>query len=141
MIRRRGFTLVEVLLALSLLGVFSLVAYRLLGANMKVTEATLMADSNSARFDRAVAALRTDVFDSASLEMPSPGLLRVHGSDKQIVEWKIDHNTICRTQASARRTWDVGQPLDLKLDGAVVLLSVNGDDQLAMAARPKGGTR
>ena len=141
MIRRRGFTLVEVLLALSLLGVFSLVAYRLLGANMKVTEATLMADSNSARFDRAVAALRTDVFDSASLEMPSPGLLRVHGSDKQLVEWKIDHNTICRTQASARRAWDVGQPLDLKLDGAVVLLSVNGDDQLAMAARPKGGTR
>lgn len=141
MIRRRGFSLIEILLTLSLLGVFSLLAFRLLGANMKVTEATLMADSNTARFDRAVAALRADVFDSASLEMPSPRLLRIHGSDKQIVDWEIDGNTIRRTRAAARRAWDVGQALDLKLDAAVVLLSINGNDQLAMAARPKGGMR
>jgi prepilin-type N-terminal cleavage/methylation domain-containing protein len=136
-----GFTLVETLLAVSLLGVFSLLAFRLIGSNMHITEATLAADSNTARFDRAVSMLRADVAGSTSIDMPEPGTLRIKGSDGQPIEWKITGNTLSRTLGTHLRVSDVGQPLNLKLDGAVVLLSTSDLNQIAMAPPPKGRER
>jgi len=141
MIHRRGFTLVEILLAVSLLGVFTLLASRLLGANMRITQGTLTADSNTARFDRAIRMLRTDVAASDSIESSAPGVVRIRNSANQTVEWKTAGNSVSRSIGTETREWEVGQPLHLKLDGAVVLLSVSPADEIAMASFPKGAPR
>jgi prepilin-type N-terminal cleavage/methylation domain-containing protein len=128
--KRRGFSLIEVLLALSLLGVFLLIASRVIVANIHAQTANLTAEGNTARFDRAVIALRADVANSKSVEMPEPAVLRIHLADNQTIEWRADHHSLIRS-ASDNRTWDVGQSLNFKLDGAVVLLS-DGTDEIAM---------
>jgi prepilin-type N-terminal cleavage/methylation domain-containing protein len=137
----RGFTLVETLLAVSLLAVFSLLAFRLLGANMHITRTTFTSNWNTARFDRAVRMLRADVTGSVSVEMPTPGLLRIHEAGNCTIEWKCTANSLSRSTGTEARTWDLGQHLHLKLDGAVVLLSVNPLDEIAMASLPKGASR
>jgi prepilin-type N-terminal cleavage/methylation domain-containing protein len=133
--KRRGFSLIEVLLALSLLGVFLLIASRVIVANFHTQAANLAAEGNTARFDRAVIMLREDVANSKSVEMPEAAVLRIHLPDNQTVEWRADHHSLSRS-ASDNRTWDIVQSLKFKLDGAVVLLS-DGTDEIAMA----GGAR
>jgi prepilin-type N-terminal cleavage/methylation domain-containing protein len=137
----RGFTLIEILLAVCLLGVFSLIAFRLIGANMHVTEATLAADANTARFDHAVRMLREDVAGSVSIEMPGQGSLQITASDGRSIEWKITGNSLSRTSGAELRIADLGQPLKLKLDGDVVVLSLSDVDQIAMAPSPRGAAR
>jgi type II secretory pathway pseudopilin PulG len=136
--RLRGFSLVDTLFAVSLLGVFTLLAARLLFANSGIVRATLDSDSNTARFDRAVAQLRADVQSSASIEMPQPGDLQIHEPGEKIVEWHAAARTLTRRSGDQLRSWDIGQPLALKLDGAVALLSITPTDEIALAATPKG---
>ena len=138
---RRGITLIDMLLAIALLGVFMLLAFRLVRASVHTTEQTLRADDNAARFDRAIGTLRADVADSASIEMPQPALLRIHGPDSQTIEWRSDRHSLSRSTPSENRTWDVGQPVNLKMDGAVVLVSASASDQIAMASVHSGGPR
>ena len=138
---QRGFTLTEMLLAIALLGVFLILAARLITTNFDITTATLTADSNSARFDQATSMLRGDMSESVAVEMPQPQLLRIHSAGNHVVEWQTGPNTLMRTEAKVNRTWHVGHSLNLQLDGAVVLLSANPVDQIAMASPPKGSMR
>jgi prepilin-type N-terminal cleavage/methylation domain-containing protein len=140
MSHRRGYSLLETLFAISLLGVFLLIASRVIVANFDTTRATLLADGNTSRFDRAVIALRADVVNSSSVEMPEPTLLRIHGPGNQTIEWRTDHNSLSRIASTDKRGWDVGQSLNLRLDGPVVLLS-DGSDQVAMTSIHAGGGR
>jgi prepilin-type N-terminal cleavage/methylation domain-containing protein len=141
MTHRRGFTLIEILLSVSLLGVFSLLAFRLIGANMDIARATRTANWNTARFDSAVRMLREDVSDSGSIETPRPELLRIRSPGNPPIEWEITGNSLSRSIGPDHRRWDVGQPLHLKVDGAVVLLSVSASDEIAMAPLPRGVSR
>lgn len=133
--KRRGFSLTEMLLAISLLGVFMLIASRVIVANVRAQGSNLAAEANTARFDRAVIMLREDVAHSKSVEMPEPATLRIHLANNQTVDWYTDHQSLAR-KASDNRAWDIGQTLKFKLDGAVVLLS-DGTDEIALA----GGAR
>jgi prepilin-type N-terminal cleavage/methylation domain-containing protein len=141
MIRRRGLSLVELILALSLLGVFSLLACRLLIGNLHVATDTVTADGNSLRFYGAIHALRADVFQSTSLEMPGPNLLRIHGPGNRIIDWQNDGDELSRSTASEKKDWIIGQPVNVNLDGSVVLVSANPNDQMAMASIHPGGGR
>jgi type II secretory pathway component PulJ len=136
--RRQAFSLVDTLLAVSLLGTFSLLAFRLVDANFHLVQATLAADSNTARFDRALQQLRTDVEASSALQMPQSGLLRIRLAGNQTVDWQSESSTLTRRGNGEVRSWTVGQPIELKLDGAVALLAISPIDKIAMAAHSGG---
>jgi prepilin-type N-terminal cleavage/methylation domain-containing protein len=138
---RRGFSLVEILLAISLLGVFMLIAFRLVVANTHIAAETLLADGNSAKFDGAIHALQADVFESSSIEMPGPNVLRIHGPGQRIVEWRDDQNSLSRSIGQDMRSWNIGRPINIKLDGAIVLVTANPGDQIAMASIHPGSVR
>lgn len=139
--RRQGYTLVDMLLAVMLLGTFLLLSARLLYANSHLIEATFTAESDTARFDRAIMQLREDVHHSTALEMPQPSLLRIHLADKSIVEWTAQAGTLARGSNGSSRFWNIDHTLQLNLDGAIVLLSVSPTDQIALAAMPAGATK
>jgi prepilin-type N-terminal cleavage/methylation domain-containing protein len=132
--RRRGLTLVELLIALSLLGVFALLVFRLLGANFRLSSATQTASGNSARFDDATGQLRADVSDSSSMEMTTANVLQIQRPGKPVVEWQCNRNVLSRKMTNEHRQWDVGSAVKLKLDGAVVLLGANSAEPIAMAS-------
>ena len=142
--RQRGFTLVEVLITLSLMGVFGVVAYQVIGANFTFTVATQAANDNAARFDIALRMLREDVFNSSTVEMPRADVLRVHGPGKQLAEWHCEHGVLSRKLGTENRGWDVGHPVNLKLDGVVVLLTTDSAEPIAIAplhVRSAGGPK
>jgi prepilin-type N-terminal cleavage/methylation domain-containing protein len=136
---RCGFTLVEVLIVLSLMGVFTTLAYRLLVANLRLTASVMDANNNSARLDDAVRLLRADVADSTSVEMPAAGVLRVHVAG-EVVEWRSDHDVLTRKTAPRERRWNVGTAVNLKMDGAVVLLVSGTAQPVAMASMHRSST-
>jgi prepilin-type N-terminal cleavage/methylation domain-containing protein len=139
--RRRGFSLIETLLAISLLGVFMLIAFRLVVANTHIAAATMVADGNSAKFEGAINTLRADVTGSCSIEMPFSTVLNIHGPGQQTVEWRSDQNFLSRSNGKDTRSWNIGRPINLKLDGAIVLITANPGDHIAMASIHPGGTR
>jgi prepilin-type N-terminal cleavage/methylation domain-containing protein len=136
--KQRGFSLVEILLAVALFGVFIVIAMHLLRANIDVARATISADVNSARFDSAIAALRADLADSSSCGLPQPGLLQIHLTDHQTVEWRTESDGLSRKQGAHVQNWIIDQELKLKVDGAIVLLGSPDDpaNQLAFASPP-----
>jgi prepilin-type N-terminal cleavage/methylation domain-containing protein len=132
--RRRGYSLVEMLVTLVLFAAFSVLAYRLVYANFQFLQGTIEADSNTARFDRAVVQLRADVQSSSKLEMKDAGHLRIQFVGDRVVQWKANSGVLSRVEKGQTRTWTVGHPIVLKLDGAVALLSISPTDEIAMAA-------
>jgi prepilin-type N-terminal cleavage/methylation domain-containing protein len=131
---RRGFTLVEILLAISLLGAFMLIASRVLEENFHVDSDLAMAQNTSARFDHAVRAMRDDVLHSVSIELSGAHMIRLKSSEQQTIEWTADHDSLSRKATGQTSTWHVGQPMSITLDQAVVLLCITPSNQIAMAS-------
>jgi type II secretory pathway component PulJ len=138
---RRGFALVDMLLAISLMGVFSLLAYRLVNGNIHIAAQTALADSNALRFYGAVRVLREDVFQSTALEMPEANLLRIHGPGNTLIDWREDHDGLIRSRGRDKNDWKMDQPVNLKLDGSIVLIWANPNDQIALASNHFGASR
>jgi type II secretory pathway component PulJ len=131
--KRPGYTLIDMLLAIALLGGFMLMAFRLVRATVHITAATLNADDNTARFDNAIHMLRDDVAASTHIEMPATHQLQIRRTSGPPVQWKIEQNSLSRTTNTEHRTWDVGQPIDLKMDGSILLILPSPLDQIAIA--------
>jgi prepilin-type N-terminal cleavage/methylation domain-containing protein len=132
--RSGGFSLIELLIALSLMAVVALLSFRLLGANFHLTAAARTANDNAASFDDAVRQLRAEVSASSSLEMPEPNVLRIATTGNPSTEWRSDRGILSRKIPGADRRWNVGHPISLKLDGAVLLLSADSAEPTAMAS-------
>jgi prepilin-type N-terminal cleavage/methylation domain-containing protein len=136
MTRRRGFTLVEILLALMLFSIFGVIAMRLFAANFQVQRSTLIAENNSAEFDRAVGILRADVAGSASCESPAPDLLRVYLSKTDFVDWRSHSDGLSRTHHSNTQIWTFRRQLTVKMDAPLVLLASPDDPANPLAFAP-----
>ncbi len=131
--RHRAFTLVEILIALSLIAAFSVVAYRLLGANFQLQTATAQANNQSAALAGAVASLRADLSVTRSFETPAPGVVRLRTQDPSSIDWTTTDRQLFRSHAGSAAAWDVGRTLSFQVDGVVILLAETGNPGHPMA--------
>lgn len=131
---RRGFSLLELLFALSLLGTFALISTRLFTASFKVMWQTSQASEIPMRFDAAISTLRSDVAAAASIDVPDTHSLILHDAAGKTIQWHCDNqHDISRHDAVAQRSWDVGQTIEFQRDGAIVLIHPQDSSDIAMA--------
>ena len=137
-ISRRGYTLMEVLCTLSLLGTFALIATRLFTSSFKVMWQTSQASEIPMRFDAAISTLRSDLASAASVDIPDAHSLIVHDTAGKTIQWQSDgRHEISRHDTNAQRNWDVGQSIEFHREGAIVLIhpqdSADGVADLSLA--------
>ncbi len=138
--QHRGFSLVEILLAITLFGVFGVIAMRLLRTNFQVAQSTIDAENTSARFDTAVAVLQADLAGASSCELTPTGAIRIHRPGNQTLIWQANWQSLIRMERARSDSWNLGKRLQLKLDGSILLLSSSDDPANPIAFAP-GGTR
>lgn len=131
---RRGFSLLELLFALSLLGTFALIATRLFTSSFKVMWQTSQASEIPMRFDAAISTLRSDVESAASIDAPDAHSLVVHDTAGKTIRWQCDgQHEMSRQDRIAQRTWDIGQTIEFQREGAIVLVHPQESADIAMA--------
>ena len=127
----RGFTVVEVLVTLSLLTIF----FGLAGV---VFKSTIMLSGDSAdlcnrasQTDSAVFQLRRDVWNSAKLATNGQNSVDMEFSDGGRISWIIDpQQSATRTDSRGARTrWNgIGEKWSLSVDGSCLALRDGGDE-------------
>jgi prepilin-type N-terminal cleavage/methylation domain-containing protein len=131
---RRAFALLELLFVLALLGVFALMATRLFYASVAVMRTAALSTESAMRFDSAMAAMRHDVFLSDSIQMLNPDSLEVHRPGGAVIQWETTGNELDRTADNTHHHWDVGQKIELRLQGNILLVRPSVGGELAMAS-------
>jgi prepilin-type N-terminal cleavage/methylation domain-containing protein len=132
--KRSGFTVTELLFVLLLLGVFALMGTRLFYASVGVMQGAAKITESAMRFDSAMAAMQHDVFLSDSTEMLSPNSLTVHQPGGPAIQWQTAGAEIQRTAGDTHQQWNVGQKIDIRLQGQIVLIHPAIGGELAMAS-------
>jgi hypothetical protein len=66
--------------------------------------------------------------------MLSPNSLTVHRTSGSPVQWQASGTDLQRTADNAQQHWNVGQKIDIRLQGQIVLIHPAIGGQLAMAS-------
>ena len=126
----RAFTMVEMLLALILIGVFALSATKLFSATMKLSRNTAAAQNTAASFNSALAALRADVWRARKIETLDRGIVILTLADMQ-VQWSIDEQIMRSKESGDQRVWEPPTGTSLHADATKVILRVPPTTQAA----------
>lgn len=132
--KRSGYMILEMLCVLGLLGVFGLISSRLFQSTVTVWHGAAAAGESAMRFDSAMAVMREDVFLSDSTEMPDSNSLVVHQADDNVIRWQAEGSDIQRISGDAQRSWSVGQKIQLRQQGKIVLVQPVTGGELAIAS-------
>lgn len=140
--RRRGFFLLAFMIALMILGVFSILAIRLFGASLRVTRQAQEGQTRIARMQGMLELMRRDVWGADRFEATSTRLL-IEGASK--IEWKVMPDmSVVRLDSAAnaqQRAWaELGQGVSFRVNPTTVIVHieqgpVKHTDDLAMAAQ------
>lgn len=87
--RRRGFTMPEMLVVIGLVAFVGLVSMQLFRATLRVWRQSADEQAAQARFDQAVGQLRRDVWSARSLQTPDAHSLEIQES-AGTVHWEAD---------------------------------------------------
>lgn len=140
--RGRGFTLVELLVALVLMAIMSALAWRGLDSMLRAREITQQSIERSAALQTALAQWEQDweqIQDSGQIvpaQDVAGGRLRLtrrHAQGLQVVSWFVDQGQLCRWAAppvtglaELRRAWErAAQPLTLASERVAVIDGVS----------------
>ncbi len=121
--RRRAFTIPELLLAIGVLAIFAAAAAQLFHATFRVSHATAQRQDAAASFDAALAAIRDDAWVATEIAAPDPATAKLGG-----VTWSVKETTLTRDPGDGRppRKWPApnGLTFATENDGVVLLLRV-----------------
>jgi prepilin-type N-terminal cleavage/methylation domain-containing protein len=122
----RGFMLIEIMVAISLLAVFALIATKLLVLGIKVPHEVGEQRDAIVRFDSVVTRLRDDVWQARSIKSPDEKTLEIQTDSSGAVTWRIEAGAVLRTGADAKQTqrWELKEKLGFSGDGAGMVLNV-----------------
>lgn len=139
--RRRGFTILEMLWALLLLGIAAAVGVQVVSkCILAITAERHVAMQESARTS-CIRQLRDDVWNCRSLRTTDGSLLLSDGASE--VRYTVDGNRVTRLSKDGQTSWELHEPAEFAAEGAAVIVRLGGPDQIVMAA-PKllaGGVR
>jgi prepilin-type N-terminal cleavage/methylation domain-containing protein len=136
---RRAFTILEMMIALSLLAVFSVVAVRVTNLCMRLPQKSAASQSGVERFDVAFSVLRQDVWAAQSLRCPDEQTLEISAGGPAVV-WHMGTDASLsrsvaqsgRPGASIRR-WQCDQRIQFSAAGPTVLVTAVQDSQATRA--------
>ena len=133
--RRGAFMLLQMLITISLLSAFVIVADRVFRLSLLTTGRETVAAEDAARLDRALAALRADVWSASTVEMLSPTRLSAGGA-----VWAVgEDGTLTRTAGAEVRRFD-GMPLRFEWRSPLLTVSRDGRE-VAVLRQAIGGVR
>jgi len=140
----RGFTLIEMVAAISLLAVVSVLMTQVFSSSMKaIREATERQDT-AWRYDHVVAALQRDAQSALTLTVRNSQVLELDcgGGDRR--QWVISSDSLTRKAISGVNTWKkIPGEITFNQRGSSVLVHVPaaaGDVVLASPGMLVGGT-
>lgn len=138
--RGRGFMFIEMMIAISILIVFAVVAVRLTHLCLTVPQKAAEAQSAFERFDIAVERLRQDVWAAGALRCPDDKTLEIGAGKDPAVVWRVEADgTLSRTarqpddaqQTPSVRRWEARQQIRFAAQGATCTLAVTQDAETA----------
>ena len=132
--KRSGYMILEMMCVLGLLSVFALISSHLFQSTVTVWHGAAAAGDSAMRFDSAVDVMREDVFLSDSTEMPDSNSLVIHRADGGVIRWQAGGSDIRRISGDAQRNWNVGQKIQLRQQGKIVLVQPVTGGELAIAS-------
>jgi prepilin-type N-terminal cleavage/methylation domain-containing protein len=101
---RNGYSLLEVMFVIGVLGFVALVATQIFVNVNQTTLKTVQRQTAQMRFDQAVRRLRVDVWNAAKCTLQNPQQLQIFAGNKS-VNWTVG-STINRQADSEVNTWD-----------------------------------
>ena len=109
--RRRGFTLTEMLFALALIGVASLLSSRLFTGAMSVIRTAPASHDYFAAIDRMSDRLRGDVWGATKIEVSDDHTLVLTCADQTSLRWELSRDGIWRKASKEEQSWSIpGRP-------------------------------
>jgi type II secretory pathway pseudopilin PulG len=93
----RGFTMVEMLFLLIMLGVFALAASKLFYVNITAARKTAEAQNAIASFEAGLSAMRADVWNAREIAEPGSNVIEVT-TPKLTVMWTIEGDQLVRQE-------------------------------------------
>jgi prepilin-type N-terminal cleavage/methylation domain-containing protein len=127
--KRRGFSLIEVLCWLMLLSAAALIGTRLFTSLMRVFREAPAQQEAMIRFDSAIQTLREDVTASAVFANGADGkiLLTSGYQPGNSIAWSIDGDDLLRKTGDDVRRWiGAGKNTAMSIDGPCIVLHLNG---------------
>jgi prepilin-type N-terminal cleavage/methylation domain-containing protein len=136
-LRKSGFTLTEVIMALSMLVIFFAVSGQLFRSTMMLGWAGTKASDRASRVDFAMERLRADAWGAQTITVPSPQTVTFSEAGGTSVSWKIesDDRLVRQQDQDPPQTFDgVGEKWSFSGD----VISLNVSDGLAAPERLMG---
>ena len=133
--RRRAFAIAVMMLAVTLLAVFAVVATRLITSTMTLYREAATIDTEARVMDSALRQLREDLWGASRVDVSSPGTITIAGAAGGRVAWQAQADgALVRSAAAAGGTpgapqrWaGIGARLSFEWDGVTLL--VRGADR------------
>lgn len=122
MTTRRGMTMIEMMIALSLLAVVGLVLVQVFGGTMRVHRDTMAAHDALGRIQRLDDLLRRDAWGAAAIQS-ADGAVRITAADGSAITWRVeDESTLVRESADTTQRWPMAMPVELGAQEPAVTL-------------------
>jgi len=137
--RARGVMLVEVLMAISLLVIFMIVAARQFHTIIRLSQQTSEAEARLASYDSAIRVLRADAWGAADVSVDKAEAVTLRGTDGTSVVWRSDEvGALIRAETTAKdapprtQAWpELGGRLRFRVEGPVLVVA--GDERTGRA--------
>ena len=138
---RRGIFLINMLMAIGLMGAFVIVAERVFRLSLMTTARTATSQDTAIRLERATDALRDDVWTATTLQAePAGRTLTLKDPAGRPVEWRTEAETgdLVRRAENQERRWPA---LNLTFRAEKGFLSVSSKSAEVAVLRRAGGAR
>jgi prepilin-type N-terminal cleavage/methylation domain-containing protein len=107
--RHHGFTIVEMIMAVIIVGVLMTLGAQLFQSVIRAGRSAADSHDAASSFDAAVAALRADIWGASDIAISAgDSTVKLKGADGSAITWSIVEQTIERTQTGApKRSWSI----------------------------------
>jgi hypothetical protein len=138
---RRGIFLINILMAIGLMGAFVIIAERVFRLSLLTTARAAATQDTAVRLERATDVLRGDVWTSASVQAnPAGSSVTIKDPAGHTIEWRTEPETgdLLRTAENHERRWPA---LNLTFRNDAGVLSVSSKSTEVAVFRRAGGAR
>lgn len=135
---RRGFLLVEMLIAIGMIGIFIIVSGKLFSTTLRLTHASQAATAGAATFESSARALRRDVWGAAEITVLPGGGVIIRQGDGASISWRAEDDgaLVRRDEAahpSVQRWPEMGTKVTLQPDRAGLVVRTGEGEMLLVS--------
>jgi len=122
--KRRGFSLIELLCTIILLGAFAIIAGRLFNSTFHLYYDTAEAQNQTASIDGALTWLRADVWSAKRIDVSDPHKATMTMPDNRVIIWTIHADDLLRNEGDTNEKMHAPPKATFATDGVALTLHV-----------------